>query len=261
IGVKGETTSGDDADAGVAGTTTAANGTGVKGTANNGFNAAGVHGESTQGWGVFGSTTSGSGVYGFATTGRGLYGISGSGDAVAGFSPNGRAGYFNGDVQITGTCIGCLGPSRIDHPLDPENRYLQHAAVQSDEMMNIYNGNVVTDDNGEAVVTLPEWFEALNRDFRYQLTVIGDFAQAVVSSKVKDNRFTIRTDRPGVEVSWQVTGTRKDAYAAAHPVQVEVDKPEAERGKYAHPVEHGRPESQGVDYEEQQRMQTSLPTP
>ena len=29
-------------------------------------------------------------------------------------------------------------------------------------------------------MTLPEYFSALNRDFRYQLTVIGQFAQAIM---------------------------------------------------------------------------------
>ena len=34
-----------------------------------------------------------------------------------------------------------------------------------------------------------------------------------------------RTDRPGVKVSWQVTGIRQDAYANAHRIQVEEEKP------------------------------------
>jgi hypothetical protein len=43
-------------------------------------------------------------------------------------------------------------------------------------MMNVYNGNVVTDKRGMATVVLPDYFKALNRDFRYQLTVVGQFA-------------------------------------------------------------------------------------
>jgi hypothetical protein len=115
-------------------------------------------------------------------------------------------------------------------------------------MMNIYNGNVTTDANGDAVVKLPDYFEALNKDFRYQLTVIGQFAQAVVSSKVKDNRFTIKTDKPNVEVSWQVTGIRKDPYAEKNRIPVEEDKGE-DRGKYLHPNEWGQPETTGINYE------------
>lgn len=75
----------------------------------------------------------------------------------------------------------------------------------------------------------------LNHDFRYQLTVIGDFAQAVVSEKIDGNRFQIRTDKPNVEVSWQVTGIRHDKYAEANRIQVAVDKKAGERGKYVHP--------------------------
>ena len=80
-------------------------------------------------------------------------------------------------------------------------------------MMNIYNGNVVTDASGNATITMPNWFEALNQDFRYQLTVIGEFAQAIVSKKVQNNQFAIKTDKPNVKVSWQVTGIRHDKFA------------------------------------------------
>jgi hypothetical protein len=102
-------------------------------------------------------------------------------------------------------------------------------------MMNIYNGNVTTDAGGLATVELPDYFEALNRDFRYQLTVIGQLAQAIVAQEIENNRFVIQTDKPKVKVSWQVTGIRHDAYANAHRIQVEEDKPEAERGTYLHP--------------------------
>jgi len=93
----------------------------------------------------------------------------------------------------------------------------------------------VTDERGEAVVTMPAWFEALNRDFRYQLTVIGQFAQAIIATEMKDNRFAIKTDKPNVKVSWQVTGIRHDAYANAHRIPVEEDKPASERGSYLFP--------------------------
>jgi hypothetical protein len=63
-------------------------------------------------------------------------------------------------------------------------------------MMNVYNGNVSTDADGNATVELPSYFEAINGDFRYQLTVIGQFAQAIVTEEVKDNHFSLRTDRP-----------------------------------------------------------------
>jgi len=138
-------------------------------------------------------------------------------------------------VDVDGNLTKASGTFKIDHPLDPANKYLYHSFVESPDMMNIYNGNVTTDAKGSAVVQLPEWFEALNRDFRYQLTVIGQFSQAIVASKVANHQFTIRTEKPNVEVSWQVTGIRQDAWANAHRVKVEVLKPKGERGLYLHP--------------------------
>ena len=140
-----------------------------------------------------------------------------------------------GSLIVTGSVAKGSGSFRIDDPLDPRNKYLYHSFVESPDMMNVYNGNIVTDADGVAVVDLPDYFDALNRDFRYQLTVIGQFAQAIVSTKIAGNRFTIRTDKPNVEVSWQVTGIRKDPYAEAHRVQVEVEKRAEERGHCDHP--------------------------
>jgi hypothetical protein len=117
------------------------------------------------------------------------------------------------------------GSFSIDHPLDPANQYLRHSFVESPDMMNIYNGTVTTDKHGVATVILPAYFEALNQDFRYQLTPMGQFAQAFVAERVKGNRFVIKTNKPGVEVSWQVTGIRHDAYANEHRIKVEEPKP------------------------------------
>jgi len=86
--------------------------------------------------------------------------------------------------------------------------------------------------HGNATIELPDYFAALNRDFRYQLTVIGEFAQAIVAKEIHNNRFTIRTNKPRVKVSWQVTGIRQDAYPNAHRIQIEEDKPAEERGHY-----------------------------
>jgi len=170
--------------------------------------------------------------------------------AIAGAGPlgNGLAGSFSGNVHIEGTLSKSAGSFKIDHPLDPANKYLSHSFVEAPDMKNIYDGNVTTDQNGEAIVTLPDYFEALNRDFRYQLTVIGQFAQAIVASKISGNSFTIRTDRPGVEVSWQVTGVRQDAYANKHRIPVEEEKPERERGYYQHPELFNQPEEKSVEW-------------
>jgi hypothetical protein len=42
-----------------------------------------------------------------------------------------------------------------------------------------------------------------------------------VAKEIQNNQFTIVTSKPGVKVSWQVTGIRQDAYAKAHGVKVE----------------------------------------
>src|SRR5262249_37858545 len=99
----------------------------------------------------------------------------------------------------------------------------------------IYNGNAVLDYKGEAVIVLPEWFEALNEDFRYQLTTIGGFAPVYIEEEISGNSFKIAGGRRGLKVSWQVTGIRKDPYAELHRTPVEEIKPESERGTYLYP--------------------------
>jgi len=169
-----------------------------------------------------------------------------------------KAGLFHGDVQVTGVLSKAGGSFKIDHPLDPENKYLSHSFVESPDMMNIYNGNITTDPNGLAVVELPAYFEALNRDFRYQLTVIGQFAQAIVAEKVRDNRFTIRSSTPGVEVSWQVTGIRQDSWANKNRIHVEEAKSEKERGLYLHPESFGKEKERSVEWANQPETMRQL---
>jgi hypothetical protein len=154
----------------------------------------------------------------------------------------------NANVDIIGTLSKGAGSFKIDHPLDPGNKYLYHSFVESPDMKNMYDGNITTNDAGLATVTLPNWFETLNRDFRYQLTVIGQFAQAIVASEISGNQFSIRTDKPNVKVSWQVTGTRQDAFANAHRIQVEVEKAPADRGRYLYPELVGAPETARIGY-------------
>jgi hypothetical protein len=147
------------------------------------------------------------------------------------------------DVDINGEvhCNRITTPSgkgfRIDHPLDPANKHLYHWCVESPDIMNIYNGNVITDADGKARVVLPDYFEALNGDFRYQLTVIGKAALAMIEREIEDNTFTIRTDKPKVKVSWLVMGMRHDPAILASHLPVEEEKSESERGfiEYAHP--------------------------
>ncbi len=168
------------------------------------------------------------------------------GNGIEAYTGSDLAGYFRGNVYVDGSIAKLSGSFKIDHPLDPANKYLYHSFVESPDMMNIYNGNVVTDANGDAVVPLPEWFETLNRDFRYQLTVIGQFAQAIVTGEVANHEFSIKTDKPGVKVSWQVTGIRQDPWANAHRIPVEEEKDARDRGHYIRPELYGAPEETSI---------------
>ena len=189
------------------------------------------------------------GVWGDSGSGYGVYGSSNSSVGVYGASSSGNAGYFSGDVNISGNLTKQGGSFRIDHPLDPANKYLSHSFVESPDMLNIYNDNVRLDLNGEAIVQLPNWFEALNQDFRYQLTAVGaPGPNLYIAEKLRGNCFKIAGGKPGMEVSWQVTAVRQDAYADAHRVRVEEDKPEAERGYYLHPELFGQPPEKGIEW-------------
>jgi hypothetical protein len=227
----------------------------------------GVKGRSYTGFAVLGDTDTGTGVKGeaygdggavkaihgenFGANGNGVVGQASNGTAaygVWGISSTGYAGVFSGKALVTGTLAKGGGSFKIDHPLDPEHKYLSHSFVESPDMMNVYNGNVRTNADGDAVVELPDYFEALNRDFRYQLTPIGQFAQAIVSREVSDGSFAIRTDKPNVRVSWQVTGIRQDAFANANRIEVVEPKTADERGRLLHPEAFGRPASHSVQH-------------
>jgi hypothetical protein len=173
----------------------------------------------------------------------------GSSPAIVGKNSLGFAGYFSGNVWVTGSLTKGSGGFKIDHPLDQENKYLYHSFVESPDMMDIYNGNVVLEGNGEVWVKLPEWFEALNRDFRYQLTAIGaPGPDLFVAQEISNNSFKIAGGKPGMKVSWQVTGIRKDPFAEKHRIPVEEEKPANERGKYLHPDAYNLPETRGINY-------------
>ena len=155
-----------------------------------------------------------------------------------------------GKVVISGdaTVLG-VKAFTIDHPLDPANKILMHAAAESNEVINFYSGNVTTDASGKVTVQLPDYFEAINKDFRYQLTVVGTFAQAIISKEVSNNKFEIATSLPNVKVSWEVKGVRNDARMQRTPFVAVQEKPAAQKGKYWDPSSHNQPESKGVSYD------------
>lgn len=191
--------------------------------------------------GVSGSSIDDDGVYGKSQNGTGVHGITNRSD-------RNYAGKFDGNVHITGVISTTVARSQMDHPLDSANKYLSHSFVESSEMKNIYDGTVTLDAKGEAIVELPNWFEALNKDFRYQLTCIGGYAPVYIAEKLQNKRFKIAGGHAGQEVCWQVTGIRRDAYANAYPLVVEEEKPAAERGYYRHPEVHNQPEEKGIEW-------------
>jgi len=198
--------------------------------------------EGVNGAGGSGATTDGDG--GFFRGGTN----SSYGDGVDANAGSGYAGNFGGDVIISGNLSKSGGSFKIDHPLDPANKYLYHSFVESPDMMNVYNGNVVLDANGEAVVEFPAWFGVLNRDFRYQLACIGGFAPVYVAEEIRNNRFRIAGGKGGLKVSWQVTGIRQDAWANAHRIPVEEEKEPRLRGYYIHPDLYGAPPEKQIEW-------------
>ena len=206
-------------------------------------NTIGVHGHARYGevnMGVFGQANgNGSNVVNI-----GVYGFGWGTDATN------WSGYFSGDVRVTGNLDQTVARSVRDHPLDPANQYLCHALVESPDMLSVHAGNVILDGAGEARVELPRWFEEANGELRYQLTPVGAPAPNLhIADRVSDNRFRIAGGEAGMEVSWQVTGIRRDSFAKANPIVVEKPKNDRERGKYLHPEVFGLPESMGVDYD------------
>jgi trimeric autotransporter adhesin len=72
-------------------------------------------------------------------------------------------------LNVTGAITACTKDFKIDHPLDPANKYLLQASVKSSEMLHIYSGNVPLDQNGRAVVRLHGWFQAVAIEYPLHL--------------------------------------------------------------------------------------------
>jgi hypothetical protein len=240
------------------------NSNGIYSEATGGGGSAGYFNATGTSTGIAAYSVSGLAIYGQSSNTHGIYGktlASGFGGVIGVTTNNliyGMLGvnnqysfYGNGDMFITGNLAKGSGTFKIDHPQDPANKYLIHSFVESPDMMNVYNGNIVTDANGDATVKLPDYFLSLNKEFRYQLTAIGTFAQAIVAEEVNTaNEFKVKTDKPNVKISWQVTGIRRDAYANAHRIKDVVEKKGDEKGKYIHPELFNQPATKGIFYKQ-----------
>ncbi len=260
-----------------AGSTYGAYGTGPSGvvgtSSSSGYGVWGYN-SSNSGYGVYGQNTGSNGtgvlgqgalrgvlasspyvgLWGTATATSGTnYGVYGATSSAAGYGVTGQAtgsgyaGVFFGNVYVSGSVAKSGGSFMIDHPLEPDRRYLIHSFVEAPERLNVYSGTVKLDGRGRATVRLPRYFDAANKDFRYQLTPIGKAAPNLhVGNGVEHNRFSIAGGAPGQTVSWQVTGVRQDAWAKANPMRVEPLKRKADRGSYLQPELFGRPRSAAI---------------
>lgn len=230
--------------------------------------------DGTSGRGVYGSATAASGgTYGgyfesASTSGIGVYGrataVSGTVYGVRGFASivaDGYAVYALGDMGASG-----VKPFRIDHPFDPENKYLLHYATESPEVLNCYTGKVTLDGAGEAVVELPPYFASINKDPRYTLTAVGapmpmlhvaeEISEAALAEGERAGAgvvlpicsFRVAGGEPGAKVSWRVEAVRNDLRMRLHGAPVEQEKAGPERGKYQHPEYYGQEPERGIDY-------------
>jgi trimeric autotransporter adhesin len=257
-GVSSLTNGGDGIDS-YGGNSSGLGGNGIVATGGGGeFLSDGVGGSGIIGTGAIGGSDEGVDGDGGFFTGGNSDNYMNAGDGISATAGSGWAGYFVGDVVATGYILGGYVQAEIDHPLDPANKYLAHASVGSSEMMNLYTGNITTDSAGYATVQLPDWFEVVNTDFRYQLTAIGQFAQAIIAHKIANHQFQIRTNAPNVEVSWQVTAVRQDAYAKAHPFVVEPEKEGKLRGYYIHPELYGAPPQRQIEWARHPQLKARL---
>jgi len=200
----------------------------------------------------------GTGVYGINTAtaltadaigvgGEGFVGVGG-----APLTPLGFGVVSYGDFLATGDLFAVgVKTFAIDHPSDPANKMLRHAAVESDEVLNIYRGNVVCDASGNAIITLPSYFAAINKDFSYILTPVGAAAPELhVKTEIIGDSFTIAGGKPNMKISWQVTAERNDIYMQENPFQPEQmkleqkkgTKLEQKKGTYLYPEGYGQSE-------------------
>jgi hypothetical protein len=222
-------------------------------TSTQGSNSRGVYGRSDapNGWGVYGlapSTAANS-------TPRG----------VCGEAPGGslRYGVFAiGNQGASGTKSFC-----IDHPEDPEGKYLLHYSAESPEVINFYRGTVLLDEAGEAIVQLPSYFARINRNPSYTLTAVGAAMPGLhVSDEISEEAlaagaraapgeaaplcsFRIAGGIPRGKVSWRIEAERHDLWIRQWGAEVEIEKPSGHRGTYQAPDLYGKPPEQGLTYE------------
>lgn len=143
------------------------------------------------------------------------------GNALLG-APNNNYIYCTGSgTQVVSN--GSVKSFVIPHPTDPD-RWLVHGCVEGPEAGVEYRGVAVLDKNDEAIVDLPEYFEAATIPGSWSIHLTAELADfegmpmicTAVYTPIKNNKFKIvalGADR----VSWLVKATRSDI--APFPVE------------------------------------------
>lgn len=186
---------------------------------------------------AYGTDINSTGIYGDGGD-MGVYGLGFGGVVGETYDPALGWGVFSfGDFGAIGTKYFV-----IDHPLDPANKYLKHANIESNEILNLYRGTEIFDGSGRAVVNLPNYYDAININPSYQLTPVGAaMPNLYIEQEVTNGRFIVAGGVPGKKVSWQLTAERNDPYMQKYPQKriMETDKGN-DRGKYLMPELYGK---------------------
>ncbi len=197
-----------------------------------------------EGYGVYGENSSTGITYNnIGVAGLGWVGVWGE---TNDFTSPGFGVYANGDFGCTGTKA-----FMIDHPLDPENKYLKHFSVESPEVLNLYRGVVTLDANGNATIEMPDYFEAINTNYSYNLTAIGSSAPGLfIKEEISNGKFTVSGGNPNMKVSWTVYAQRNDEYTKQYPnsTKVEIEKRDGNKGKYLIPELYNQPREKSISY-------------
>ena len=149
-----------------------------------------------------------------ATIGAGIYA-----EATTGADTN-YAGYFSGNINVTGSVSKGSGSFRIDHPLESKTNthHLIHSFVESPQADNIYRGKVDLVDgsatvNIDTVAGMTEGtFVALNREVQCFTTNESNWDD--VKGSVSGNILNIESQNSEstATISWLVIGERQDQH-------------------------------------------------
>lgn len=139
-----------------------------------------------------------------------------------GISVGATAAYMNAggnEVKVSATNTQVTGPMavvgaftatsksfKIPHPLKADT-WLLHGVTESNEHGVEYRGDGVIDDNGSAVVTLPDYFEALTEPGATIFVIGNGFCAGW--SPIENNSLTVAGE-PGGSFSWLVKAARSD---------------------------------------------------